>query len=396
MSQKIVIFTQSPLSKAPRVVKEANSLFKCGYNIIIFSVWYNEDVVCLDKALLDDTIKYFPGIDLRNKRSCNVFFLRVLNKLSRYFVRFFNLQYKQALGYGYNTYLKRLLNEHADLYIGHEEMSLQLVLDLKKKNNKVVFDFEDFHSEDLLPNDRIYRPLKLIERLEKEVLLSADLTLTTSNQLAFALSRKYKSKTPEVIYNSFEFTPKNKIKTIENSMVWISQIIGPGRGLELLFETLCFVKCEFSIHFIGENHLFNINKYNIPKNIKLVFHNSISPKEIPQYLTQFDIGVAIEDEKPLSRDCTVTNKVFHYLNSGLGILATNTKGQSEIKSIIPEAMLIVDRNPAQMAKQIDQLFSNKSLIVKMKTASLDAGKTTFNYAAEEKKLSKYIKNVLSN
>ena len=104
----------------------------------------------------------------RNKNSFRVFYLRSINKISRYLVRFLKLQTRHALGYGYKTYLKRLVKENADLYIGHEEMSLPLIIDLKKKNKKAVFDFEDFHSEDLLPKDRRYRPISLLESYEKE------------------------------------------------------------------------------------------------------------------------------------------------------------------------------------------------------------------------------------
>ena len=128
MKCNIVILTQSPLSKAPRVVKEANALVKQGYAISIFSIWYSDAVVQLDRSLISNKINYLPGVDLRNKNSFRVFYLRSINKISRYLVRFLKLQTRHALGYGYKTYLKRLVKENADLYIGHEEMSL--VVDL--------------------------------------------------------------------------------------------------------------------------------------------------------------------------------------------------------------------------------------------------------------------------
>lgn len=393
---QVAIFTQSPLSKAPRVVKEANALVKQGYAISIFSIWYSDAVVQLDRTLISNKINYLPGVDLRNKNSFRVFYLRSVNKISRYFVRFLKLQTKHALGYGYKTYLKRLVKENADLYIGHEEMSLPLIIDLKEKNKKAVFDFEDFHSEDLLPKDRRYRPISLLESYEREVLFKADLTYTTSEEMANAFTLKYKCNIPQVIYNSFEYSAISHEDNVDNSLVWISQIIGPGRGLELLFEALSFVKQQISLHLIGENKLpFEIIK-DIPKNVKIVFHDSILPNKIPQYLTQFDLGIAFEDQLPISRDFTITNKVFHYFNSGIGILATFTNGQNEIKKLVPEAVELVERNPKQIALLIDQLLSDRSRIKKMKKASLTAGKTLFNYTNELNKLTTLIENVISN
>jgi glycosyltransferase involved in cell wall biosynthesis len=392
---KIIIFTQSPLSKAPRVVKEANVLIKHGYDVAIFGIWYSDAIVKLDKSLISTRIKYFPGVDLRNKNSFRVFYLRSINKLSRYLVRFLKIQTKHALGYGYKKYLKRLVKENADLYIGHEEMSLPLIIDLKKKNKKVVFDFEDFHSEDLLPKDRRYRPISLLEFFEKEVLFKADLTYTTSKELASAFALKYKCNIPQVIYNSFEYSPISYVDSVENSLVWISQIIGPGRGLELLFEALSFVKQDISVHLIGENKLPIEMIQEFPKNVKVVFHKTIMPKEIQMFLAQFDLGIAIEPTLPKSREYTITNKVFHYFNSGIGILATHTSGQNEIKTLVPDAVEIIERSPAQFGKKIDQLFTDRSRILEMKAASIEAGISLFNYANEEKKLSKLIKDVFS-
>ena len=219
--------------------------------------------------------------------------------------------------------------------------------------------------------------------------------LTGAGNLSFALTKKLSERYLVLNPNKLELDVSN-VESVENSLVWISQIIGPGRGLELLFEALSFVKQLISVHLIGENKLpFEIIK-DIPKNVKIVFHDSILPTKIPQYLTQFDLGIAFEDQLPISRDFTITNKVFHYFNSGIGILATCTNGQNEIKKLVPEAVELVERNPKQIALLIDQLLSDRSRIKKMKKASLTAGKTLFNYTNELNKLTTLIENVISN
>ena len=387
---KIVIFTQSPISKAPRVVKEANCLVRNGFEVTVFSLWYETKIIQKDFELLDSRITYQPGIDIsiQNVKSA---FCRMKRRVFRELVCFFGIQSKHALGYGYNQYLKKLYAAKANLYIGHEEMSLALAKHLILQGFNVAFDFEDFHSQDLLPKDRKYRPIKLLSYLEGFVLNNSVFCTTTSDSLANELSCKYKSKTPETIYNSFHSCNINKMSghlRNSNTLVWISQVIGPGRGLELFLNAITLSNLYFELTLIGKKDIdfCELITRTSPKNLKLVFSDYILPNQIASELAKFDLGLAFEEINPKSRDLTITNKVFHYLNSGIAILATNTSGQLEIKEKTNGAIALVNFNPREIAKRLDQIFSDKGKLDFMKSQSKYFGNEVFCFENEENKI----------
>jgi glycosyltransferase involved in cell wall biosynthesis len=387
---KIVVFTQSPVSKAPRVVKEANCLVHYGFNVTVFSLWHEEKVLEADFSLLSRKITYKAGANLLH-RNLKTNILRLERRFYREIVRFFGFQSKRSLGYGYSNYLSKLKAENADLYIGHQEMSMALSKELMESGFKVAFDFEDYHSHDLLPKDMKYRPLQLLKFLQGYLLNNAQYCTTTSDALAQELAKEYRSKIPMTIYNSFHRFNANRGKKENNninSLVWISQVIGPGRGLELFIKGVKMSKMTFELTLIGkkeEKYSKEIQKL-APNNLVIHFIDFIPSNQIHQELKKFDLGVAFEEFFPLSRNLTITNKIFHYLTSGIAILATNTKGQIELSIKADNAVAIVQTNPEAIAAVLDRVFSDTNQLERMKEKSKYYGESVFCFENEETKI----------
>src|SRR5207237_6855140 len=75
-----------------------------------------------------------------------------------------------VLGYDVNAILKTALRERADLTIVHSEAGLWVGSELLKHGMQVGVDFEDWFSEDLLPQDRVGRPIKQLKKYEAELM----------------------------------------------------------------------------------------------------------------------------------------------------------------------------------------------------------------------------------
>src|SRR5690606_12231108 len=71
----------------------------------------------------------------------------------------------------------------ADLTIVHNEIAHWAGLRLLDAGRRVAADIEDWHSEDLLPADRVGRPLDLLRRTERDLLHRAAYVTTTSESL---------------------------------------------------------------------------------------------------------------------------------------------------------------------------------------------------------------------
>lgn len=401
LAQHICIFTQSHVSLAPRVVKEANVYAQAGYHVTVYATWYDADLLEDDRKSLHSKIMYKSGVDLLVWNSTLSIICRFKRMFGRQLVKQFGIQSRAALGYGFYRYLRQLERENADIYIGHQEMGMALAKCLIKRGKKVAFDFEDWHSKDLLSKDRAFRPIKLLEDLECFVLEKALYTYTTSFTMAAAMSTYYNTKIPKVLYNSFwavnrKYIEGNHVDIKDRSLpsvFWFSQVIGKGRGLELLFEALPLIKTSFQLHLRGRisDHYHEELKLMTPKHVQLHFHELVSPELLISRIAEHDIGIAFEEQLPESRNHTITNKVFHYLQSGIAILATETEGQKEIAKIAPNAICIVQRNAESVALELNEILSNKERLSFMKKSSYDAGTDHFDFAYERIKLLEFLK-----
>ena len=108
----------------------------------------------------------------------------------------------EALGYGAHDTLRQALRLDADLTIGHQELGLWVTDRLARQGRAVGVDLEDWYSEDLLPNARVRRPVRLLQSLERTALHRGGHVTTTSHALAGRLVDTYGSAEPSVVYKT--------------------------------------------------------------------------------------------------------------------------------------------------------------------------------------------------
>ena len=208
--------------------------------------------------------------------------------------------------------------------------------------------------------------------------------------MALAMQRAYGGQLPEVVYNAF---PWEERRTLDNltldrvdktkpSLHWVSKVIGPGRGLELLFDALKSVATPVEVHLRGTHSKQTAaelrSRFPEDQGHRLFLHNPCPARQLLSRIAEHDIGLALELSQPASRDLTVTYKLFHYLVAGLAVVATNTSGQAEIAASISEAVVLANQqDPHDLASKINELVSNKQRLVAARAAALAAAKTRF-------------------
>jgi glycosyltransferase involved in cell wall biosynthesis len=97
-------------------------------------------------------------------------------------------------------------------------------------------------------------------------------------------------------------------------------------------------------------------------------------------IARHDIGLALEPTDPPSRNLTITNKFFQYLNAGLAIIASDTAGQREAFAAAPHIGEIVSlANPALLATRLDALLGDPHRLTGMKAAARRAAETHFGW-----------------
>jgi len=227
----------------------------------------------------------------------------------------------------------------------------------------VGVDFEDWFSADLTPSQRKARPVAKLRQLERHLLRHCAYTFTTSHVMARAMAGELDSPEPTVIYNTFPLDHERR-HVAESSgghvkLHWFSLVIGPERGLEELFTALPQVQGGWELHLRGSvtaayrSALFKL----LPKAMhsQIYFHTQVDLADLPTVLRDYDIGLALELGTIPSRDLTITNKFFHYLQAGLAIVASDTKGHREGLRQAPGAGIVFA--PGKVNTLVDALNS---------------------------------------
>ena len=389
IKKKICICTQSHLCRNPRVLKEALTLSAAGYTVIILTAVYSDNLLQQDLELIrNTTIQYRFYSDLRhiNLKSITD---RFTKKFASLLERTFHINNKSALGYGANRLRNTSAGLHADLYIMHQELATYMGTRLIKKGFRVAFDLEDWYSEDLLPEAQRKRPINLLRESESIALKKGVFCTTTSEALAKKLAEFYSATPPWVIYNvfnSYNFPAEKKFAS-PLKLFWFSQTIGPGRGLEEFISMLHSIDTCLELHLLGniENEYKTRLQLSMPGQHKLYLHPMVSADELLHKIAGFDIGLALELTSPPSRNYTITNKFFQYLQAGLPVIASETEGQNEgFEQFKPGFKLSQQPNLNQVTALKNWLNDTAALKLAREKAIATAG--VYNWENESNKL----------
>ena len=399
---KILIVSQSHICRNPRVLKEAVALSQAGYLVTVLTAIYSEQLFKEDCGLIHNTsIKYEFYSDLR-KINIRSFTDRLIKKLASEMNALCFIETKFSLGYGADRLLKTCLHHNAELYIMHQELPLVVGCTLLRKKYKVVFDLEDWYSEDLLKQARKKRPIKLLKKSEKFALQQAATCYTTSIAMANELSHFYKtSRKPYVIYNSFNLINKVVNKISDNDPIrlyWFSQTIGPGRGIEFFIEGMSKSKFSWTLTLRGnidEQYKYLLTNKASPKD-ELIFQPLLKNEEILNDLTKYDIGLSLEPNVPPNKNLTISNKFFHYMAGGLPVIASDTLGHKEIGLKHPEFIFLYENDDisslTELLNTLGRTIAND--LIKIRPIVAHIFDLHYSWRKESKKLVDIISNAL--
>ena len=300
------------------------------------------------------------------------------------------------LGFVVNSMTAHARAIAADLFIAHSEPALYVAWTLMRDGRRVGVDMEDWFSEDLLPESRRQRPLRLLRFLERELLVHGVCASCPSRVMSEALANEYDCKPPIVLYNAFPLADQEVIDGCRKdrcnpdipSILWYSQTLGPSRGIEDLVAAVPLLQSEAELHLRCrplpgmEDWIRN----HIPEcwRQRVFFHPLVTNEQLLSRVAEHDIGFAGEMKYCRSRDLTVTNKVLHYLLGGLAVVASDTTGQCEVAEQASGAVeLYPSGDPRALAEVLNELTGSPERLARAKTSALQAAKRAFCWEKQE-------------
>lgn len=258
-----------------------------------------------------------------------------------------------------------------DLIIAHNLASLYPAFAFSKKTTTLFsFDIEDYH-----PGEAIHADKKN-ETARRKYLLENILPNCSYITYASPLIGRYSLRLLTLSYsnkhffiaNCFsekEFIEPNQPKENElMRLVWFSQHISYGRGLEELLEAVEPLQNLIELHFIGQHNPEFVSTY-IAGKPNVFLHPPLPQDELHRSLSTFDVGLALEmattDE---NRNLALTNKIYAYSQAGLYVLATNTEGQKLFMKEYPSCGELTGQDSSHLYNSIAALIEKKDVIRK--------------------------------
>lgn len=404
--KKICIVTTRHISYNPRVLKEADLLFKNGYEVCVVTVNNNLQQSRFDEEIMKDRKWRLKTVDFRKELKDEKRRWLRLSIRQKLFSKLSGASYKngiaeRAINKAFDELLALAIVEKADLYITHHPEALPIgFLAAKKNSSKFGFDAEDFHTG-MNEGAGESKEEALIVYLEKKYLPYCAYITAASKGIAEAYVKKYTIPQPEVILNVFPLKPLSVGEV--NSPVkfyWYSQVIGANRNLELLLQAAGSLKGNFELHLRGsfqssayhQTLLTLVEQYKLKGSV--FFHPPIVAEQIIGDANQYDVGLALESDVSVNRNICVTNKIFTYLMAGLAIVGTDTYGQKDIFSHFPHAVQVCKMTQEDLARCMLFFIEHKSQLFQAKQLARQAAETTFNWEHSSNQFLQTVKKTL--
>ncbi len=385
MSRILIMSSGSPC-RNPRPLKEVGTLGRAGHDVTLLTVSESPALDAEERRLVAGQPFRHESVG-GNPAGPARFIRRVRQRLA-----------VQATVAGFPTLhalgpagplRRRALELPADLTIVHNEIPFWIGCDLLRSGRKVAADFEDWHSEDLLPTDRRGRPLGLLRGLEHQLLHHAAYTTTTSVALSAALAARSGAPPPHVLTNSFPLQPDPRSGPPGSppAFFWFSQTLGRGRGLEEFCAAWVLTKQPSRLVLLGQpSPGFDrelLTRLPPAFASRITLRPLVPPPELPALIAQHDVGLALEQSWIVNRDLTITNKILQYLNAGLAVVATPTAGQREVLARAPGAVRLIDlAAPAATAAALDELIGDPARLATMQRSARTAAETSYSWERE--------------
>lgn len=367
MIRKILFITTSNLATNPRLVKEIELAISLNFSctIIQFKLGNWSDEITNGVKL---NFKKTEFIELSATR--NPFLPWLLSSiietvLNFIYFSFFGLRLTSFALNKRSILLNRYLRKNKKKYdwiIAHNPGAFFPAYTFSKITRcKLGLDIEDYHPGETNDSKKSQRMLKMMEN----ILPKANYCSFASSQIQNEVEQQLacNKRNWHTIINGFpreEFITPIEDNSEKLKLIWFSQNIAENRGLEYFIKGVNKLHNEIELHLIG-----NLTKENSEKlltNLKGIYiHTPMSQRELHVFISQFDIGLAIEPCKDFNNSIALSNKLLAYVQAGLYVIATPTIGQLGFLNNSNLNYSIVNLEEAEIFNCLKKLLQTKHL-----------------------------------
>lgn len=367
---KLLFITTSSLATNPRLVKEFEALKK-NYQCSVISFKHEDWSASLSEAIITRNPEVtFHQID-RKQTVFDTLVSKLVHRMAIVLNPYFKYHLRIAAyastdkSFQLLRVIKRLYAVNkVDLVIAHNLGAFYPAHQFADGKIRFQLDIEDYHLGELPYFNKAYETKN--RELLMRTLLPKAFQVTYAAPLIMAECLKLCAKSPQLAAKStvinncfsqqefqFEASASGKVK-----LVWFSQNIAKGRGLEALLPALSEFSDQLELHLIGHLYPDFEKAYISPYRSFIHIHPPQSQQALNLGLANFDVGLALEVKSDdFNRQLCLTNKIWAYLQSGLFIFASDTLAQQEFMVTHHKSGIIAAADTELMRKSLVELLT---------------------------------------
>jgi glycosyltransferase involved in cell wall biosynthesis len=401
---RICVITAGHLSTCPRMLKAADALAAAGHEVRVVSARYMDwarkadmDVRRTRSALWNWTpVDCMPGEDPIAYLSTGVRF-RSCQALARIFGPRCVPGVVAVRGYSrlHSELVQTALAEPADFYYGGTNGALAATTTAALRARvPYALDLEDFHTAEQEDSHQARLAHGLAERIERSVLSAAAFLTASSESIAKAYNDKYGLR-PRTIHNVFPLPaePPNTAPRSGSSLrlYWVSQTIGPGRGLEDVVRAAGVASLPCELHVRGRpiaGYLERLRRLTAETGagLRIIHHEPAAPDTMVETCAGYDAGLALEQGQVQNSELCLSNKAFTYVLAGLAVVFTDTRGQRRIARDLGEGALVYTPGDiAALACGLKRWVDDRAALARARGAAWAAARRRWHWEHPEER-----------
>jgi hypothetical protein len=254
----------------------------------------------------------------------------------------------------------------ADVYLAHNLAGLLAAGPVAAARGALLgFDAEDDHVEELPDTDATAVERRRRDALLREWLPRCEHLTAASPRIAAALSVRY-DRAFETVLNVFPCADAAELAgpspVAADSLYWMSQTIGPDRGLEAIVDALARTRAPLRLVLRGLPMAGFVDalRARLPGADRIQVEAPVAPSAVTASFAGHALALSVETGNTRNRQDCLTNKIFHALLAGTPVLLSDTPAQRELaESLGPAAICMPIDDPEALARRLDAWLADE-------------------------------------
>ncbi len=341
MTKNVFMLLRTTFKHDSRVLKEASSLSRAGYRVVIIAVH-------------DRSVPKFEDLE-------GVIVKRLVLMMSRF------RRNKLTSVLKHLEFLLRAGIEVRNADIIHCHDIKPLVAGVVAKyiymgRKKLVYDAHEHESE-----------VKWLKGFEKQLVAwqerllirFADHVITVSGSIARDYRQRYAIKEPSLVLNAPVLSSTEKTDILKSTLgisagkkVFLYQgALDSGRGIELLLEVFFDAPEQSVVVFMGYGPLATYVESCSATSEAVFYIPAVPPEALLNYTSSADYGLSLIEDVCLSYRFCLPNKIFEYMMVGVPVLCSNLPEMAKVITETGTGVVVDDYDEASIKVAAKKIIS---------------------------------------